>query len=267
MSNNGSELTLNCQKGYVIQLQGQYPQKNPMLTRKCEPSGRWQDQDIPWACVKAQCNQPPRTSHARIVSKRKRIYKYPDEVLYECLEGYQMEGNATKSCQEDGEWTQDNFQCSGKPSHPCKPISQLYNRLNYFRHLLQSFPPGTGRKHHDPQRAHPRRGLPGHKTIRSRHGPRDILPGRALPCDVRRKQDMGPAGPKMPPRTGRIMRRGRPAGHPRQRVRHGVLGELHQVRNGSSVLVQVQERIRTGRDEFDGLPRGRVDPGERELRP
>lgn len=110
---NGTQLTLNCQKGHQVVIEGRYPAKNPMATRKCLASGRWEDQDVPWRCQKVQCNQPPRIKHARITSRRKRTYKFDDRVVYACLDGYDMIGDPGKTCQDNGDWS-GSLECVGK---------------------------------------------------------------------------------------------------------------------------------------------------------
>ncbi|XP_053403047.1 uncharacterized protein LOC128546143 [Mercenaria mercenaria] len=84
-------VTIECDTGY--QLQGN-------ATISCQANGTWKD--IP-KCSPVDCEQLTVPDNAAIVPDKSQ-FTYQENVILECDTGYQLQGNATIGCQDNGTW-------------------------------------------------------------------------------------------------------------------------------------------------------------------
>ena len=79
--------------------------------------------EILFCFVVISCGDPGRKAKTRSeVTNSKSVKRYTagSKVLYWCVQGYQMEGESTLTCQDDGQWSSSAPSCKGKSSrmHP-----------------------------------------------------------------------------------------------------------------------------------------------------
>ncbi|XP_038067159.1 sushi, von Willebrand factor type A, EGF and pentraxin domain-containing protein 1-like [Patiria miniata] len=86
-----------CRDGYQLQGQG-------IVT--CGPDGEWSQ--LP-ECLAIICSQPERSPHSSFTLSRG--YVLGDQVTYTCYAGYQLIGNATRTCLPDASWSDTSPKC------------------------------------------------------------------------------------------------------------------------------------------------------------
>ncbi|XP_059805950.1 C4b-binding protein alpha chain-like isoform X3 [Hypanus sabinus] len=84
---------------------------------RCETDGNW-NHPFP-KCKDVKCLLPDFPDNVRVVSTYKHTYKYQDEVIFQCKEGYAMGGNSVIVCGEDGNFSSSPPSCTetSKRSH------------------------------------------------------------------------------------------------------------------------------------------------------
>ncbi|XP_018585768.2 sushi, von Willebrand factor type A, EGF and pentraxin domain-containing protein 1 isoform X1 [Scleropages formosus] len=88
----GETVTVSCEEGF--QLQG------PSISQ-CQPGGAWLP-SFSHSCVVVSCGKPLPLHHGRVTGDS---FNFGDMVIYECLSGFQLQGDAVKICQSDKLWS------------------------------------------------------------------------------------------------------------------------------------------------------------------
>ncbi|KAF6074136.1 hypothetical protein HJG60_002421 [Phyllostomus discolor] len=117
---------------------------NELVTYSCEPSngpdeyslvgesklicsgpGKWSSD--PPQCKVVKCDYPV-LKHGRPVSKIKEKFSYQDEILFQCLEGFYLNGSNPVFCGGNNTWEPEMPTCikGFKPTHPTKPPLSRY---------------------------------------------------------------------------------------------------------------------------------------------
>ncbi|XP_021351273.1 sushi, von Willebrand factor type A, EGF and pentraxin domain-containing protein 1-like [Mizuhopecten yessoensis] len=94
----GSTVRYSCNDGFLM---------SGVEERACGQDGHWTSQ-IP-SCRRRECAKPPFISNGFFTNS---AYYFGDEVIYDCNEGYNIQGNTTLACQADGSWTPSPPTCS-----------------------------------------------------------------------------------------------------------------------------------------------------------
>ena len=87
----GALATYTCRQGYR-------PIGNAVVS--CQPDGYWSEAPM---CRKVVCYGPPAVANADVL--RLTGYSLGSQATYRCKSHYQLVGNPTVTCQEDGNWT------------------------------------------------------------------------------------------------------------------------------------------------------------------
>ncbi|KAL0279548.1 UNVERIFIED_CONTAM: hypothetical protein PYX00_001077 [Menopon gallinae] len=99
-----------CETGYRIHFEDEeLPSKDMTVWyRKCLKNGNWEP-TVP-KCSRIQCGFPGYFPHGTISGES---YLYSDVIEYRCDRGYNLVGNATRVCLENGTWSGDQPNCQG----------------------------------------------------------------------------------------------------------------------------------------------------------
>ncbi|CAL4093332.1 unnamed protein product, partial [Meganyctiphanes norvegica] len=97
-----------CRQGYKLE-------GDSSLT--CSSKGKWQGQ--PAKCKESQCDAPDHVSYGFVeVANHRGVYGYGTQATYNCSPGYVLQGNATRTCDHDGQWTGDVPTCKAVSCGP-----------------------------------------------------------------------------------------------------------------------------------------------------
>ncbi|XP_053771767.1 membrane cofactor protein isoform X2 [Desmodus rotundus] len=91
----------------------------------CSGPGKWSSD--PPQCKVVKCDYPV-LKHGRPVSKIKDKFSYQDEILFQCLEGFYLNGSNPVFCGGNNTWEPEMPTCikGFKPTHPTKPPVSRY---------------------------------------------------------------------------------------------------------------------------------------------
>ncbi|CAG9855886.1 unnamed protein product [Phyllotreta striolata] len=78
--------------------------------RKCTKASYWEGYYEPY-CKRKYCGYPGSIRNGYVIGKHR--YSYQDEINYFCYEGYNMIGNGTIKCAENGQWNPVKPRCIG----------------------------------------------------------------------------------------------------------------------------------------------------------
>ncbi|PKU44337.1 von willebrand factor type egf and pentraxin domain-containing protein 1 [Limosa lapponica baueri] len=87
-----ANITLSCVEGYTLV---------GASTATCKESGIWVPLFSDDICIPVSCGTPESPEHGFVVGTK---YNYKDVVLYKCDSGYELQGHAERTCQEDKLW-------------------------------------------------------------------------------------------------------------------------------------------------------------------
>ncbi|CAH1105370.1 unnamed protein product [Psylliodes chrysocephalus] len=93
----------SCYTGFTL--------NNPKFTegRQCTKASYWEGYYEPF-CKRKYCGYPGSIRNGYITGKR---YFFQDKISYICYEGYNMIGNSTIMCNENGQWVTEKPRCIG----------------------------------------------------------------------------------------------------------------------------------------------------------
>ncbi|XP_076346234.1 sushi, von Willebrand factor type A, EGF and pentraxin domain-containing protein 1-like isoform X1 [Tachypleus tridentatus] len=103
----GSFAVYSCQRGFI---------KQGNASVVCNKHGKWQG-ELP-KCVPVSCPKPFAPDNGFVEGE---YFTYQNVVLYSCLDGYQLFGQNTSFCQEDGIWSGETPICLRVFCEPLKP--------------------------------------------------------------------------------------------------------------------------------------------------
>ncbi|KAJ7408534.1 hypothetical protein BTVI_59212 [Pitangus sulphuratus] len=86
-------ITLSCVEGYVLV---------GASASTCEENGVWVPPFSDDICIPVSCGIPESPEHGFVVGTK---YNYKDVSLYKCDSGYELQGDAERTCQEDKLWS------------------------------------------------------------------------------------------------------------------------------------------------------------------
>nr|XP_056705184.1 sushi, von Willebrand factor type A, EGF and pentraxin domain-containing protein 1 [Euleptes europaea] len=96
---SGTEFTVNksivlsCPEGYLLTGKG---------ISTCQNDGNWMPSLSSETCVPVSCGKPEAPEHGIVIGNH---YNYKDAVLYQCSSGYELEGDAERTCEADKLWS------------------------------------------------------------------------------------------------------------------------------------------------------------------
>ncbi|RXG68519.1 Sushi, von Willebrand factor type A, EGF and pentraxin domain-containing protein 1 [Armadillidium vulgare] len=93
----GSLVEFECNPGYKM---------NGQRKASCMEDGEW-THPVP-ECEKVSCDSPPKLLNGKILGNS---FKFSDQIIYECNEGYNINGNNMLTCDENGNWIGDVPSC------------------------------------------------------------------------------------------------------------------------------------------------------------
>ncbi|NXO38057.1 SVEP1 protein, partial [Locustella ochotensis] len=88
-----TSITLSCVEGYTLV---------GASTSTCKENGVWVPPFSDDICSPVSCGAPESPEHGFVVGTK---YNYKDVSLYKCDSGYELQGNAERTCQEDKLWS------------------------------------------------------------------------------------------------------------------------------------------------------------------
>ncbi|KAK2521486.1 Svep1 [Columba livia] len=88
-----TNITLSCVEGYTLV---------GASTSTCKESGIWVPSFSDDICIPVSCGTPEPPEHGFLVGTK---YSYKDVILYKCDSGYELQGDAERTCQEDKLWS------------------------------------------------------------------------------------------------------------------------------------------------------------------
>ncbi|KAK2514926.1 Svep1 [Columba guinea] len=88
-----TNITLSCVEGYTLV---------GASTSTCKESGVWVPSFSDDICIPVSCGTPEPPEHGFLVGTK---YSYKDVILYKCDSGYELQGDAERTCQEDKLWS------------------------------------------------------------------------------------------------------------------------------------------------------------------
>ncbi|KAF6728257.1 Sushi, von Willebrand factor type A, EGF and pentraxin domain-containing protein 1 [Oryzias melastigma] len=105
----GETITLSCPPGFYLQ---------GSALAECQVGGGWAPSISTVSCEVVVCEKPTPLLHGVIEGDS---YNYGDLVLYSCLPGFDMKGDAFQTCQADRTWSGTQPVCVASAEHACGP--------------------------------------------------------------------------------------------------------------------------------------------------
>ncbi|XP_023804740.1 sushi, von Willebrand factor type A, EGF and pentraxin domain-containing protein 1 isoform X3 [Oryzias latipes] len=123
----GDTITFSCPPGFYLQ---------GSALAECQVGGIWAPSISTVFCKMVVCEKPPPLLHGVIKGDS---YNYGDLVLYSCLPGFDMKGEAVQTCQADRKWNGTQPVCVASSEYACGPpptVSHAQFRITAESHLL-----------------------------------------------------------------------------------------------------------------------------------
>ncbi|CAH1243596.1 CR1 [Branchiostoma lanceolatum] len=103
-------------------------------SQTCLSDGRWSGS--PPVCEPVSCGEPPTVENGVVKGTN---FSYTSVVRYECDHGYELQGNGTRVCLAEGEWSQSNAFCRAISCGPPPTVDNgrfVGNNFTYGRSVL-----------------------------------------------------------------------------------------------------------------------------------